>query len=85
MYTDHVRRHPDGSIDFDFYRRRAARRRAQAMRRLVSRVKLYRNPLVGVALLAAIAMAIATPGTLGERHPPDAGLAGQQSAQSGRG
>jgi hypothetical protein len=85
MYTDDVRRHPDGSIDFNFYRRRAARRRAQAMRRLVSRVTLHRNPLVGVAVLAAIAMAIGTPGTPGGRHAPDAGLAGQQSAPIGRG
>jgi hypothetical protein len=29
---DDVRRHPDGSVDFDFYRRRAARLRAQARR-----------------------------------------------------
>jgi hypothetical protein len=27
-----VRRHPDGSIDFDFYRRRAIRRRRLALR-----------------------------------------------------
>jgi hypothetical protein len=31
MYPqDDVRRHPDGSVDVDFYRRRAARLRAQA-------------------------------------------------------
>ena len=30
--TDEFRRHPDGSIDFDFYRARATTLRRQAMR-----------------------------------------------------
>ena len=35
MQTDlEVRRHPDGSIDFEFYRRRAAKRRQRRRQRL---------------------------------------------------
>jgi len=48
-----VRRHPDGSIDFDFYRRRASRRRQRA-RQLVFARCLRTIGGVGDAALAAI-------------------------------
>jgi len=48
-----VRRHPDGSIDFDFYRRRASRRRQHA-RRLVFEHCLRTIGRAGEAALAAI-------------------------------
>jgi hypothetical protein len=40
MYTPHpdIRRHPDGPVDFDFYRRRAARLRARVLRRRVHHI-----------------------------------------------
>ena len=45
-----IRRHPDGSIDFDFYRRRATRRRRLA-RRAVFRHYLL---VIGQAVRATI-------------------------------
>jgi hypothetical protein len=80
MYHDDVRRHPDGSLDFDFHRRRAARKRARAVRDLFKRQTMFRNPLFGAAVLAAIAMAIATP--VG-KNAPDPSLAGRHSAPNG--
>jgi hypothetical protein len=48
-----VRRHPDSSIDFDFYRRRASRRRQRARRPVFVR---YLRTIggAGEAALAAI-------------------------------
>ncbi len=48
-----VRRHPDGSIDFDFYRRRASRGRQRA-RQLVFARCLRTIGGAGEAALAAI-------------------------------
>jgi hypothetical protein len=48
-----VRRHPDGSIDFDFYKRRASRRRQRA-RQLVFTRCLRTMGRAGEAALAAI-------------------------------
>jgi hypothetical protein len=47
-----VRRHPDGSIDFDFYRRRASRGRQRA--RACLRARLRTIGRAGEAALAAI-------------------------------
>jgi hypothetical protein len=55
-----IRRNPDGSIDFDFYRRRAAR-----ARRLAQRLWVKRHIAAGVELMASIAAAIAA--SLGNR------------------
>lgn len=89
MYADDTRRHPDGSIDFDFYHRRAARLRRQARRQLYKRARLpvgwqnvFCNALFGAAVMAAIAFAIGTPGG---NDTPDASLAGERSAPRGRG
>jgi hypothetical protein len=88
MHYDDTRRHPDGSIDFDFYRRRSARLRRRAMRDFVERQRLlvgwpslFRNALLGAAVLAAIALAIGYP--VG-KNTPDASLAGENSGPSGR-
>jgi hypothetical protein len=49
-----VRRHADGSIDFDFYRRRAMRRQRLARRTFVRRC-LAAGPGIGKASAAVIA------------------------------
>jgi hypothetical protein len=49
-----IRRHADGSLDFDFYRRRAKRRR-----RLVKRMLVARFLAMGAGLAAAGASAMA--------------------------
>jgi predicted rRNA methylase YqxC with S4 and FtsJ domains len=48
-----VRRNPDGSIDFDFYRRRAIRRRRLALR-LVLKNRLAANGRVAKGPMQAI-------------------------------
>ena len=48
-----VRRHPDGSIDFDFYRRRATRRR-RLVRRFVFRHYLSAIGQAGRTTISAI-------------------------------
>jgi|RhiMethySRZTD1v2_1073278.scaffolds.fasta_scaffold00429_48 hypothetical protein len=89
MHADDGRRHPDGSIDFDFHRRRAARLRRQARRELYTRARLpvgwqyvFLTALFGAAVMAAIAFAIGTPGG---NNAPDASFAGERSAPRGRG
>jgi hypothetical protein len=49
----HTRRHSDGSIDFDFYRRRATRRR-RLVRRLVFRHYLFAIRQAVRAIIPAI-------------------------------
>ena len=51
MNAYEIRRHPDGSLDFDFYRRRAARLRRRAMR---DALKAKAAPLARVLVAAAI-------------------------------
>ena len=60
-----IRRHPDGSLDVDFYRRRAARLRAQAMRDVVAtKVVPLAKALIAVAILAvALRLVPAADGT----------------------
>jgi hypothetical protein len=55
MYLlDDLRRHPDGSVDVDFYRRRAARLRAQARREsLRANAVPLSKALVAVIIVAA--------------------------------
>jgi hypothetical protein len=56
MYAqDDIRRHPDGSVDFDFYRRRAARLRSQAVREFL---RTKARPLTK-AIVAAVIVAVA--------------------------
>ena len=51
MQPDHVRRHPDGSIDNGFYRRRAVRLRSEKMRKSVRGMASTIKPLIAIALL----------------------------------
>ena len=60
--TIHVRRHPDNSIDYGFYRRRAARLRTKKVRSSVRRVAAMSRPLIAFALLVAMLVAIPTRG-----------------------
>jgi hypothetical protein len=49
-----IRRHGDGSIDFDFYRRRAVRRRRLA-RRIMIRSTHMRKSIIWTAVLGSLA------------------------------
>jgi hypothetical protein len=61
MYAqDDVRRHPDGSVDFDFYRRRTARLRSQAVREFF-RTKVVPSTRAIVAVVAIAAALYLTP------------------------
>jgi hypothetical protein len=53
-HSPDIRRNPDGSIDFDFYRRRADR-----ARRLAQRLWVKRNIAAWVELVASVVAAIA--------------------------
>jgi hypothetical protein len=64
MQPTDVRRHPDNSIDYGFYRRRAARLRTEMMRESVrgmaSTIKPRIRPLVAIALLLGTVLAVPT-------------------------
>ena len=66
MQPDYVRRNPDGSIDYDFYRRRAARLRRESLRAAVKAAAGMIRPAVAAALLIFTLLAMPTRG-------PDAG------------
>ena len=54
--TDEIRRHPDGSIDFDFYRSDAASRRREARRGAL------RHGVAGASVMAgALGFALVIP------------------------
>jgi hypothetical protein len=60
---DDVRRHPDGSLDLDFYSRRAARLRTQAFRDFVAaKAALIRTALAVTAVAAALVVMPAADG-----------------------
>jgi hypothetical protein len=62
-----VRRHNDGSIDFDFYRRSAARRRRRAKRMIIKRnlTAIGRAGQAGISAIAApLALLWLRPGDL---------------------
>ncbi len=58
MQPTYIRRHPNNSIDYDFYRRRAARMRAEAVRDFVGR---FRIGLLAAGTVAALAIAASAP------------------------
>jgi hypothetical protein len=60
MQPDHVRRHADGSIDYDFYRRRAMRLRSEKIRKAVRGMAPMIKPLIAVALLIGALIAMPT-------------------------
>jgi hypothetical protein len=67
-----IRRHPDGSIDIDFYRARAAALRGQAKRDGVM-LKMASAIVLTVASGLALAVLVAT--------PPEQALTGRKLAQ----
>jgi hypothetical protein len=64
MQPIHVRRYPDSSIDYGFYRRRAAKLRTKTMRNSVrgmaAMIKPRIKPLVAIALLLGAVLAVPT-------------------------
>jgi hypothetical protein len=88
MYAqDDVRRHPDGSVDFDFYRRRAVRLRAQAQREFFKTnvVPLTKAIVAVVAIIAALYLTPAADGVgwnggknrINAAIPPGTGVTGK--------
>ena len=60
MQPIYVRRHPGGSIDCDFYRRRAARLRSENIRKAVRGMARMIKPLIAIALLIGTLIAMPT-------------------------
>jgi hypothetical protein len=59
MYAqDDIRRHPDGSLDFDFYRRRAARLRSQAVREFLRTKALSLTKAIVAVVIVAVALCL---------------------------
>ena len=56
MPPDTIRRHPDGSVDIDFYRVKAGRLRARAIRQVFRKASFARAALIVAVALAVIAM-----------------------------
>lgn len=59
--TQDIRRHRDGSIDFDFYRARATALRAQAMRDAFKPKAFLGFTLITAAMVAAVVIAAFAP------------------------
>ena len=57
MQTDEFRRHRDGSIDYDFYRKSAAALRRQAFRDTAARMGGGRIAAIGASLAAVLLLA----------------------------
>ena len=83
MQPIHVSRHPDNSINYGFYRRRAARLRTEAMRKsmrgMASMITPRIKPLVAIALLLGTVLAVPT------RAPQVPDRATDVAATEGRG
>jgi len=60
MQPQYVRRNPNGSIDYDFYRRRAAGLRREQVRSFLGRAAGMMRPLIAIALLAGTVLAVPT-------------------------
>jgi hypothetical protein len=69
MQPTHVPRHPSGAIDYDFYRRRAAKLRRRQVRGFVRGMATMTRPLIAAALLGVMLVAMPT------RAPETAGRA----------
>ena len=57
MQSDNIHRHPDGSIDVEFYRRGAHRMRAQAMREFITAATTRKAGIVAAIVIAAVVVA----------------------------
>ena len=58
MQPECARRTPDGSIDYDYYRRRAARQQQQEIRAVAQRAAGLIRPLIALALLIGMLLAL---------------------------
>src|SRR5262245_7313573 len=76
MSPECVRRNPDGSIDYGYYRRRAARQQQQEIRAVARRAAGLIRPLVALALLIGMLLALPT-------HDPDPGSRMEDVAAAG--
>jgi hypothetical protein len=64
MQPECAHRNPDGSIDYDYYRRRAAREQQREIRAVAERAAGLIRPLIALALLLGMLLALPT-------HDPD--------------
>jgi hypothetical protein len=64
MQPECARRNADGSIDYDYYRGRAARQQQQEIRAVARRAAGLIRPLIALALLIGMLLALPT-------HEPD--------------
>jgi hypothetical protein len=62
MQPEYVRHNPDGSIDYDFYRRRAIRLRGESLRKAIRAAAGMIRPAVAAALLIFTLLAMPTRG-----------------------
>ena len=60
MQPEYVRRNPNGSIDYDFYRRRAARLRREQVGSFIRRAAAAIRPAIAIALLMVTVLAVPT-------------------------
>jgi hypothetical protein len=75
MQPEYVRRNPNGSIDYDFYRRRAARLRADKFSHSVRATMAMVRPLIAIALLVGTVLALPTRGPEAPTRPLDVAAA----------
>jgi hypothetical protein len=76
MQSECTRRNADGSIDYDYYRRRAAQQQQQEIRAVARRAAGLIRPLVALALLIGMLLALPT-------HDPDPGSRMEDVAAAG--
>jgi hypothetical protein len=88
MQTHEIRRHADGSLDVDFYRRRAARLRRQELHDTLraKAVPLTRVVVAATILAVTVSLMPAADGTgwNGERTSQNAGVALPRPAAPGK-
>ena len=62
MQSHEIRRHSDGSIDFDFYRKQAAAARRQALRDAFKLNATFNFTLIMLTLIIGVTIAASVPG-----------------------
>ena len=78
MQPECAGRNGDGSIDYDYYRRRAARQQQQEIRAVARRAAGLIRPLIALALLIGMLLALPT-------HDPDPASRMEDVAAAGTG
>ncbi len=73
MHTEEIRRSDNGTIDIDFYRRRAVSMRIASMTNFLSSMSRMARPIVAIAALALTAYSFVTrpPSASELRSPQD--------------